>query len=249
MKATVILVLALVGHASASAQAPNEQGARDAAIDLALEAQAHFDAGRVDETIEALLRARSLYPEPLLLYNLGRAYEAKGQEADALEAYRAYLRDLPDGPNAASLRARVTSIEASIADRERLESERAEEERRRREEQRRRVEAEERVTRISPAAWVVLGVGAAALAVGGGLGGAAISRREEANDSPSHAEAVSGFERAETLATSSTVLLIGGGVIAAAGLTWVIVSASRRNENAQASVSLGPGTVQFQQNW
>jgi hypothetical protein len=87
---------------------------------------------------------------------------------------------------------------------------------------------EDKPTWLFPAGFVVGGVGVAALAVGGALGGLAMSKNDD-----SDAECPQGFCSAEgndlrveaaTFADAATGLFIGGGVLAAGGILMIILA-------------------------
>jgi hypothetical protein len=72
---------------------------------------------------------------------------------------------------------------------------------------------------------VVTGVGAAGLALGGVFGALALSASSSQNSpSTSQVDAVAAHDRATTMAMGSNVAFIaGGGVLALAGVIWIIV--------------------------
>lgn len=83
----------------ASAQAPdavpgghaNEEEARRA-FD---EGQALYRQGLYDEAIARFRQAQELRPSPMLHFNIAQAYRQKGDCAQALDAYQAFLREEP----------------------------------------------------------------------------------------------------------------------------------------------------------
>jgi tetratricopeptide (TPR) repeat protein len=74
-----------------------------------------YEAGRFELSIEHFEAADRLAPSPALSYNIARAYEKLGDRAQALRAYRDYLRRDPVATNAAQARERVAKLEASLA--------------------------------------------------------------------------------------------------------------------------------------
>lgn len=195
---------------------------RAAALALAVEAHECFEAGEPEAAVELLLRARTLYREPLLLYNLARAYEAQGQETEALAAYEGYVAEQPAAEDRAAVEVRIGSLRETIAERERLGRERESE-------RRRRAQAEERAAAAegsSPSTWVLGATGATTLATGTAFAVVAVTERDNAAADPVHATTVTRMEEARTYATVANVLFVAGGVVLGAGLVWLIVDLS-----------------------
>lgn len=86
-------------------------------------ALAHFNlgaallqAGRLDESEQALRRAYELKGAgmPGAQFLLGQVYFNKKDYQKSVEAFRAYLRDLPDAPNAAQVKEAIQKLEAAL---------------------------------------------------------------------------------------------------------------------------------------
>ncbi|HWN69777.1 MAG TPA: tetratricopeptide repeat protein, partial [Haliangium sp.] len=58
-----------------------------------------FDAGDFRGAIRAFETANKLAPAPLLLFNIGLAYERLGEAAPALQYFKAYLEQMPNASN------------------------------------------------------------------------------------------------------------------------------------------------------
>jgi hypothetical protein len=99
----------------------------------------------------------------------------------------------------------------------------------------------------SPMAWVVLGLGAAGLAAGAVTGVVALSKVHDLSSScPNNvcttSEAKSELHSTKTLVTVTDVLLIGGAVVASAGLVWLLwPSSGRTNEVRVGGACTGVG--------
>src|SRR6185369_15816191 len=122
----------------------------------------------LERAVELLQQARALHPgEPLIVYNVARAYEGLGRLSEARDAYATYLREAPNAAEVGAVEVRIRSIDEAIAERERL----AREERRARDD----AAAARRNSLRGPAfePWVVFSVGLGALAAGGVLAGVA----------------------------------------------------------------------------
>jgi tetratricopeptide (TPR) repeat protein len=206
---------------SASSAAAQDEAAERRALALFEQAEESYEAGDLERAVELLLEARSIYAdEPVLLYNLARAYEGLGRLEEALESYRVYLREEPNPPARGAIEQRVAAIEEQLASRRALESEREELARRARENERRSVEDE-------PSAgawpWVVMSVGVAGLATATVFGVLALDREADAAAATVQLDALQAYEEGDRFATVSTIAFIAGGAIAGAGLTWLIV--------------------------
>jgi tetratricopeptide (TPR) repeat protein len=98
MKAALLLVLALaiVGRAAAD----------ETATDATARAKALYQAGvlqynlsEFQKALDDFKAAYELRPDPVLLFNIGQSHRMLGHPQEAVFAYRAYLRELPDAPN------------------------------------------------------------------------------------------------------------------------------------------------------
>jgi tetratricopeptide (TPR) repeat protein len=85
-------------------------------------ARAHYERGRAhherheyEQAIREYLLAYELQPSAGLLFNIAQAYLLAGDRERALEHYRAYLREEPEGEVADLARQRIEAIEGEIA--------------------------------------------------------------------------------------------------------------------------------------
>src|SRR5262249_50079772 len=69
-----------------------------------------FRAGRYDQAIASYQAAYELAPRPGVLFNIARAYHKKGDAKQALEYYRRYLADEPNGRIAGEARTYVAEL-------------------------------------------------------------------------------------------------------------------------------------------
>ena len=105
----VFLVLALlttVAHA-----APDK---RAHALELAAESERAYKDGKFEKAADLLRKAHDTYPEPILLYNLGRALEGMGDQKGAVDAYEQYLRDAKKIDDRPAIERRVATLKAQI---------------------------------------------------------------------------------------------------------------------------------------
>jgi tetratricopeptide (TPR) repeat protein len=139
----VALAVCALTIAPALAQdGPNEQEAKQ----RFRHGQTLLASKRYDRAIAEFTAAYELVPRPLILFHLGRAYQAKGDLEAALDNYRRYLADEPDGKVPNEARQYIAQIEAELATREAAARARAAEEERQRaeaaaEEERQKAEA------------------------------------------------------------------------------------------------------------
>jgi tetratricopeptide (TPR) repeat protein len=188
--------------------APTRSAPTDArALELFEQSAKAYREGHFQEAVDKLLEARRFKAEPVLLYNLGRAYEALGKPADAADAYAKYLEEEPEASDRKAIEGRVATLrgqanELAAARREPEDS-------------------------FAGVPWIVIGVGAASLATGAVLGILANGKHDDAVADPVQRSAVEKQDSAEGLARAATVTLIAGAVIAAMGVAWLGVRAAR----------------------
>src|SRR5262245_869833 len=175
---------------SAAEAAPPSASAEDKrALDLFEQSARAYRAGRFQEAIDLLVEARKIKNEPVLLYNLARAYEALGKLDEAVEAYDLYLNAEPYAQDHKAIEGRISTLRRQIDEREAL--------------RRRRVASPsappERtapspsphpspspapVEGQSPAPWIMLGVGATIAGSGVAFGLLSNARHDDARSEP-----------------------------------------------------------------
>ncbi len=118
---TLVIAATLLGSTAAATEAGPAPSA--AAVTAASETQsralfrvglAHYAAGRYPDAIEAFLRARALFANPVLSFNIGSAYEKLGDSAGALGCYRDYLRQAPTAADRAQVQQKVGELERAL---------------------------------------------------------------------------------------------------------------------------------------
>lgn len=262
--------MALAGSpATAVAQersAPSAEDRRLSAILLDRSAVA-YRLGRYAEAIVMLEDAYVLSQEPILLYNLGRAYEGAGDRPRAVDAYRRYLETSETSAESAPAQAAIATLEREIeaerraaedaAERARIEAIRrsAEDARAAREaramrEERARAAAERAAARrraeaasIAPWPWAVAGVGGATILVGSIAGALALERHEDAVRAEEQTAAAGRLQEARDLASGANAAFVVGGVLAAAGIAWGIVEVVRESERGDGRAHDEPGVT------
>lgn len=77
--------------------------------------RAHHERHEYDQAIREYLLAHELQPSAGLLFNIAQAYLLSGDREKALEYYRAYLREEPEGEVSDLARKRIETIEGELA--------------------------------------------------------------------------------------------------------------------------------------
>ena len=227
--AQVAVLCALVGGAGSRsgglARADDAEARHARAIDLFEKSEVAYDSGRFADAVALLRQSYALKKEPVLLYNLGRAYEALGDRTSAADAYEAFLQAQPTAQDRAGLERRIATLRREVAEREALRKQALERERSR------------PVRSPSAVPWIVAGVGAASLAGGGVLRILANQRNDDAKREPTYLEADSLHSQAQTFATISAICFIAGGAVLAGGLLWgtLDLSAAKRSQGTGAA--------------
>lgn len=224
----MMLLAALIGATERPASAEPRGQAQGRALDLFEQGAKAYREGRFQDAVDLLLEARKLKSEPVLLYDLGRAYEALGKPVEAADAYEQYLREDPRAADRRAIEGRIATLRGQAAELERARAAQAPS---------RASSPSDGAWSVEPARpekepespsvvpWVVVGTGLAVL--GGGLvvGAVASSKHDAAVAEARQAAAADLQSSAETLATASTITIVAGGVITAAGLAWLGVRA------------------------
>jgi hypothetical protein len=207
-----------------------------------------YRQGDYDGAASFLQAASVLCPdETLLLYNLARTLErsaaqhavahedaiASERRRSALEVYDRFLATGRGEPEVVArarerrdaLASEVSTVSSSGDSEERVDS------------------SAPRVPMchpaISPWPWVVTGLGAVILGVGGALGALALDARAQAEVAPSMQATVERLSSARDLATGANVAFAGGGAVALGGAIWAAIDLGA----ALAEHPCGPGEV------
>lgn len=223
------LALALASapcFASPATPADPEAPADDAATTFD-RAEALYDEGRYDEAAQLLRELVREHPDPILRYNLGRAYESSGEIAAAIDAYEQYLAAAPHAEDRPDVERRIDRLRARLPPPE---------------------PAPPPVVKPPPprplvAPWVLAALGGAGLVVGGTLGGLALARKSDAEDAPIQADAEAHLDDARRFATGANVAFAIGGALAIAGLAWGITALVKRKRARTRHAFVGSWNV------
>ena len=204
---------------------------------LAEEGRKAYEAGEF-ERAEGLIRsAYALDAAPILVYNLARILDAKGDVPGALQSYRQYLELDPDTTARARVERRMEVLdEITKAQSARVTPAVAPPP------PAVTLKAEPRglsVRKVLP--WVLVGTGVVALGTGGVLGFLAQDKENQARDEPVQQTAADVLSSGETLATAANALYVTGGVLVVGGIIWAWVDGD--SEPAPVGLMVVPGSV------
>lgn len=221
---------------TAPAAAPSTAPSEDEAHRVFLRAAAAYGNGEFEVAADLFEQAYALRPEPQLLYSLGSARERAGRVVGAIEAYEAFLREVPDAEERPDVERSLDTLRRQRALEEEVE-------------RRREVPVEivvptspARPTGLRIAAFSLAGVGVLTLGVGAALGLAANARYDDARDeSQSHRATLRLEDEARRLGRSANALFGVGGVLTLTGIVWAIVELVLGGDDDSASgLRFGP---------
>jgi tetratricopeptide (TPR) repeat protein len=252
-RAVRILVLAALAALGTPAQAlarptPDRKATAEAA-DLFQRSHRAYREGRFQEAVDLLLRARELKAEPVLLYDLGRAYEALGKPAAAADAYTQFLQEDPNASDRLATEGRIATLRRQAEEQEAS-----------------RAAAAAQTEKPSPPAppapsppppappapasdpvavvpWVVGGAGVLAAGVGVVFAVMARSRYDDALAEPVQSTSADKYDGAKRDSVVSNVGFVAGGVLLVTAGVWLILRATA--PSAAAARGLRPGLVTF----
>jgi tetratricopeptide (TPR) repeat protein len=105
----VVIATAFLPHARAE-HVDDVQSARDHYA----KGKRFYDLGRFAEAAKEYEAAYQAKDDPALLFNLGQAHRLAGNYPQALLAYKAYIRNVPDAANRGEVEARITEMQAVV---------------------------------------------------------------------------------------------------------------------------------------
>lgn len=110
-----LLVIAVLGCASLSAQAAELDADSDAARRRFVVGSELYSRSKYRAALEKFEEARQLKPLPAFDYNIARCLERLERWAEAVVAYKRFLAVVPEDPVAGEVRARIAALEARVA--------------------------------------------------------------------------------------------------------------------------------------
>ena len=231
------VVLLAPGVASAQAGDVEQPAATDdEARGLFLAGQAAYGRADFDAALGHFERAYELSGRAELLFNIGLAAQRARRRERALEAFREYLRLVPDAPNRADVEARIAEVEELVAASPDAPPDGPSD-----------GSSATTVEGDGPGAlpWVVI-AGSAAVAIGGGvllvLSGSAVSNVEDAPEGTPWTDVSGSYDSAPLLSTIGVVMLAAGVVGAGVGVV-LLSSGGSSTESDAVALRLLPGGV------
>lgn len=104
-----LVSLVLVGALTTPIAAVAES-AQDRARELNRRGMTKFELGEYDLALALFKQAYETYPEPKIFFNLAQTHRKQRNYRLALDAYRAYLRYVPDAPNRKAVEDRIAEL-------------------------------------------------------------------------------------------------------------------------------------------
>jgi tetratricopeptide (TPR) repeat protein len=243
------------GGEAANAQQEAEAARTMSAIDA--EAREHFqlgrgfyEAGRFQQASEEFEMAYRLSARPQLLYNVYVARRDAGGLVKAIDALRAYLKQVPDAPDRVNLEARLASLEAQVARQNEQEAARAESERKVAEAEAKANARTRTVHTRSLVPIVLMGAGGALLLGSAVTGGLALSKASDldkkcgGNSCPSSQRGK--VDSTKTLAITTDVLWSVGAAAAATGLVLWLTGALDTEREVPVAFGISPHGISTQ---
>jgi tetratricopeptide (TPR) repeat protein len=233
MRGGQVAVTLAVLIATATAVADPQAEQRERSGDLNRQAEIAFNQGNFEQAAKLLEFAYEAYPDPTILYNLGKTYERLGAPAKAAAAYRRYLEALPQAPDRATVEQAIAELDAKARARSPIPP----------------APPPESPLSTRPARppsklpWIVVGTGGALTSAGVVFGFLVARQNRRSDDAASQARAITYAERAERYEKLELVGLIGGGALLAGGLVWAILDRRAAGPRSALHFEVGPGAV------
>jgi tetratricopeptide (TPR) repeat protein len=240
----VVTALALPGSAVGQPTPPpsGDPSAKKQALDLFAQSDKAYKAGEFERAAQLLRDAYTLFPEPILLYNLARALEGVGDFQGAIDQYQQYLASATDVGDRGAIERRIDTLRTQLADKAKREAaaQQADKDRQAALAAAEKAERDRRRSKRSILPWVTLGVGVVVVAGGAGMGVLANQKHDDAIGEPIQAEAAHLQDTAESYALGANIMFVAGGAIALGGVIWAIVD--RRKHSGDAAPATATST-------
>jgi tetratricopeptide (TPR) repeat protein len=105
-----LLLVALAARPAGAATPEEKAKARE----LFQSGLVHYDLKEYSEALASFRDAYRVVQDPAFLYNIAQCYRRLGQNPEALDFYRNYLRRSPNAPNRGEVERRIQEIERDI---------------------------------------------------------------------------------------------------------------------------------------
>jgi len=217
-----------------------EPDKRAQALQLFEQSDKAYKAGKFEQAADLLRKAYGIYPEPILLYNLGRALEGMGDAKDAVDEYEHYLHVAKHVDDRGAIERRIETLKAQLEKQQ---------------------EADHPPPPPPPPAlppqpppaatpviedeldvpatvgWVAVGTGGALIVTGALFGWRASANHDDAVNEPVQTKAADLQSTAQHDATIANVMLAIGGAIAIGGGVYELLHHRSDEETTQVSIS------------
>jgi tetratricopeptide (TPR) repeat protein len=207
----VLCVFAIAFAWSGTARADDN---RDKALQLFEDSNTAYKAGKFEDAADLLRQAYDLFPEPLLLYNLGRAQEGLGDRKGAIDSYERYLAEAEQVDDRGAIERRIATLRAQIAQQE------ADAKKLREVPPPPPVDTRTDFEKYGP--WATIGAGGVLIGTGIVFGVRSGSKHDDAVAAPGQRDAAQLQASAQHYATIANVLFVVGGIAAAGGIGWKV---------------------------
>lgn len=201
---------------------------RARALKLFEDSNKAYKSGQFEDAAELLRKAYALHPEPLLLYNLGRAQEGLGDRKGALESYERYLTEAKQVDDRGAIERRIATLREQLDTEAKLREQPPPP-------PPPPVDTRTPVEIYGP--WATIGTGGALLATGVVFGIRSGAKHDDAIAAPGQRDAAELQASAESYATIANVLFVVGGLATAGGIGWKVW------QHKQTSVQVAPTSV------
>ena len=112
--AALLAVILLAGPATAAPPTPEEKAKAREHYQKGL---THYDIKEFAEALAEFKNAYRVVQDPAFLFNIAQCYRKLGQDVEALDYYRNYVRRFPTAPNRVEVDRRIQEIERELENR------------------------------------------------------------------------------------------------------------------------------------
>jgi len=109
------LCLALLLRAAPVTAAPPSPEEKTRAREHYQKGLTHYDIKEYSDALAEFKNAYRVVQDPAFLFNIAQCYRKVGQDVEALDYYRNYLRRFPNAPNRSEVERRIQEIERELA--------------------------------------------------------------------------------------------------------------------------------------
>lgn len=240
--ALVVAVATLGRVAEAEPSAADKRRAGE----LAAQSAVHYKRGEFEIAAALLKQAYALYPEPNLLYNLGRTLEKQGDLKGAIEAYQRFLVTATSIDDRPAIERHLAELEAKLPPEPTPEPKAQPKE---------PAPPAPRPAPPPPAVvvvarpvespsvmpWITIGAGVAIAGAGGGAALYATNRHDAAVHATVGTTAQALQDTASHYALAANVMFAVGGAVAIAGIVWRVRAGG--GDHGAVTATVGPGAV------